>query len=100
MDIKTINENGTVTITLTGRLDTITQETLAKELDTVFAGEKVSLVFSIASLDYISSAGLRVLLTAQKKINALGTSMKIVGAKPEIKEIFDMTGFSEIMTIE
>ncbi len=100
MDIKTINENGTVTITLAGRLDTITQESLAKELDTVFSGEKAALVFDIASLDYISSAGLRVLLTAQKKINALGTTMKIVGAKPEIKEIFDMTGFSEIMTIE
>ena len=100
MDIKTIPDNGTVTITLTGRLDTITQESLAKELETVFAGEKLNLVFDIASLDYISSAGLRVLLTAQKKINALGTAMKIVGAKPEIKEIFDMTGFSEIMTIE
>ncbi len=100
MDIKTINENGTVTITLAGRLDTITQESLAKELDTVFSGEKAALVFDIAALDYISSAGLRVLLTAQKKINALGTAMKIVGAKPEIKEIFDMTGFSEIMTIE
>jgi anti-anti-sigma regulatory factor len=40
------------------------------------------------------------LLTAQKKVTGLGTSMKIVGAKPEIKEIFDMTGFSTIMTIE
>lgn len=100
MDIKKIKKEDAVMIILTGRLDTITQETLAKELETVFAGEKVNLVFDITSLDYISSAGLRVLLTAQKKINALGTAMKIVGAKPEIKEIFDMTGFSEIMTME
>ena len=100
MDIKIVKNEETVTITLTGRLDTITQETLAKELETVFTGEKLSLVFDITTLDYISSAGLRVLLTAQKKVNALGTAMKIVGAKPDIKEIFDMTGFSEIMTIE
>jgi anti-anti-sigma factor len=100
MDIKKTSKDGTVTITLTGRLDTITQEVLARELETVFASEKVNLVFDITSLYYISSAGLRVLLTAQKKINAMGTAMKIVGAKPEIKEIFDMTGFSEIMTME
>lgn len=100
MDINKTKNNDTVTVALTGRLDTITQESLAKELETVFADEKVNLVFDIAALDYISSAGLRVLLTAQKKVNALGTVMKIVGAKPEIKEIFDMTGFSEIMTME
>lgn len=100
MDVKTIKQEETMTISLTGRLDTITQESLAKELETVFSGEAIDLVFDLSSLDYISSAGLRVLLTAQKKINGLGTAMRIIGAKPEIKEIFDMTGFSEIMTIE
>lgn len=100
MEIKKSVQEGTVTIALTGRLDTITQEALAKELDMVFQCEQGDLVFDISDLDYISSAGLRVLLTAQKKINTQGTSMKIVGAKPEIKEIFDMTGFSSIMTIE
>ncbi len=100
MEIKKSVQEGTVKIALSGRLDTITQEALAKELNTVFQGEKTDLVFDISELDYISSAGLRVLLTAQKKVNAQGTSMIIVGAKPEIKEIFDMTGFSSIMTIE
>ena len=100
MQIDTSVQEGTVTMALSGRLDTITQGLLAEEMETVFQREKADLVFDMTSLDYISSAGLRVLLTAQKKINAQGTSMKIVGAKHEIKEIFDMTGFSSIMTIE
>lgn len=100
MDIKKTKQDDTLTIVLVGRLDTITQEALAKELEAVFADEKVNLVFDITALDYISSAGLRVLLTAQKKINALGAAMKITGAKPDIKDIFDMTGFSDIMVIE
>lgn len=100
MQIDTSVQEGTVTMALSGRLDTITQGLLAEEMETVLQGEKTNLVFDMTSLDYISSAGLRVLLIAQKKINAQGTSMKIVGAKPQIKEIFDVTGFSSIMTIE
>ena len=95
---KSVQEN-TVTLALTGRLDTVTQAELANELTKVFEADPIHLVFDFTALDYISSAGLRVLLTAQKKVNALGTSMKIVGAKPEIKEIFEVTGFSGIMTI-
>ena len=100
MDIKKTKQDDTLTISLAGRLDTITQEELATSLESVFAADKANLVFDIEALDYISSAGLRVLLTAQKKVNALGSNMKITGAKPDIKEIFDMTGFSDIMTIE
>lgn len=50
-------------------------------------------------MEYISSAGLRVLLTAQKKVNALGTEMKIIGANETVKEIFDITGFFGIINI-
>lgn len=100
MTINTIRNENTVTIALEGRLDTVTQDELAKELENIFSEEKVNLIFELSSLNYISSAGLRVLLTAQKKVNALGTTMKIVGAKPEIKEIFEVTGFAGIMTIE
>lgn len=96
---KTVNEN-TVTLALSGRLDTVTQAELASELDQVLAPGKVNLVFDFSALDYISSAGLRVMLTAQKRVNALGATLKIVGAKTEVKEIFEITGFNGIMTIE
>jgi anti-sigma B factor antagonist len=96
---KTVNEN-TVTLALSGRLDTITQAELASELDKVFEQGKVNLVFDFSTLDYISSAGLRVMLTAQKRVNALGTTLKIVGTKTEVKEIFEITGFAGIMDLE
>jgi anti-sigma B factor antagonist len=100
MKINIINGENDVTIALEGRLDTLTQAELSAELEKVFAAASVNLVFELSSLDYISSAGLRVLLTAQKKVDSLGSTMKIVGAKPEIKEIFEMTGFDGIMNIE
>jgi anti-sigma B factor antagonist len=96
---KTVLEDG-VCISLSGRLDTMTANELAAELGAVFDGECRNLVFDLASLEYISSAGLRVLLTAQKKINGMGSQMKITGANESIKEVFAITGFSGIMSIE
>ncbi|MGI6357693.1 MAG: STAS domain-containing protein [Bacillota bacterium] len=95
---KTMSGNMT-TLTLQGRLDTVTSSQLANELSCIFTGAAVNLVFDFTALEYISSAGLRVLLTAQKKVNALGTNMQIVGANETVKEIFDITGFSGIMSI-
>jgi len=85
-------------ILLQGRLDTNTapqlEEELGKSLDGVSA-----LVIDFGGLDYISSAGLRVLLSAQKVMNRQG-SMKIVNVNETIMEIFEVTGFSDILTIE
>ncbi len=100
MDISKTQEDNTVKIALSGRLDTVTHAELASELENIFASDKVNLVFDLSSLEYISSAGLRVFLTAQKKVNALGTNMKITGTIPAVKEIFELTGFSSIMMIE
>lgn len=96
---KTVAEN-TVTLTLVGRLDTVTSTLLSTELDIVFAGSSPNLVFELSGLDYISSAGLRVFLTAQKKVKASGNEMKITGANESVKEIFEVTGFAGIMNIE
>lgn len=95
---KNLNGN-TTTLALSGRLDTVTSTQLSNELGQVFEGGPVNLVFDFTSLEYISSAGLRVLLTAQKKINALGTEMKITGVNDTVREIFDITGFSGIINI-
>ncbi|KAF1086207.1 putative anti-sigma factor antagonist BtrV [Sporotomaculum syntrophicum] len=92
-------QGNTTTLALQGRLDTVTSTQLANELSAIFEEGAVNLVFDFTALEYISSAGLRVILTAQKKINAQGTKMEIVGANESVKEIFDITGFSGIMKI-
>lgn len=88
-------EGAKETFTIKGNLDTITSPDLQKELDALDSSVK-ELVFDFALLDYISSAGLRVMLTANKKMVASGGSMMIANTKPEVREVFDMTGFSDI----
>ena len=97
MDINKTVDNGKCTIALVGRLDTNTAPLLEAELKTSLNDVK-ELVFDFDNLDYISSAGLRVLLAAQKVMNAQGT-MTITNAKPEILEVFEITGFTDILTI-
>ncbi|SCY65907.1 STAS domain-containing protein [Butyrivibrio sp. INlla14] len=85
-------------ISLEGRLDTMTAPDL-EALLTASLGGVENLVFDFAKLEYISSAGLRVLLSAQKTMNKQGT-MVVRNATEEVKEIFEVTGFSDILTIE
>ena len=96
---RTLGED-TITIAVEGRLDTVTSSQLEQEVSEVFEEEKSTIIFDFTSLEYISSAGLRVLLAAQKQVNALGTEMRIVGANDVVKEIFEITGFSDIMQID
>ena len=91
-------EGSTLNIALEGRLDTVTAPQLEGELRTAVNGVK-ELIFDLEKLDYISSAGLRVLLSAQKVMNRQG-EMKLRNVKPEIMEIFDVTGFVDILNIE
>lgn len=95
---KTVN-GSELTIGLVGRLDTNTSPTLETELKTAL--ESVSgVVFDLAELAYISSAGLRVLLMAQKTMNAKSGSMVIRNCSADIMDIFDVTGFVDILNIE
>ena len=93
MQINKNREGNKLTLAPIGRVDTITSPEL--EAAVVLDGIE-ELVFDLAQVDYISSAGLRVLLSSQKKM--AGKSMKIVNAKPAVKEVFDITGFSDIFT--
>ena len=86
------------TLIVSGRLDTQTAPELENELDSVLAGLK-ELTFDFTNLEYVSSAGLRVILKAQKAMNAQG-SMKLTGVNDSIMEVFDITGFLDILTIE
>ena len=94
---KKIN-NESATLIVSGRLDTQTAPDLEKELDASLPGLK-ELSFDMTNLEYVSSAGLRVILKAQKAMNAQG-SMKLTGVNDSIMEVFDITGFLDILTIE
>ena len=87
-----------VTLIVSGRLDTQTAPELENELDSILSGLK-ELVFDMTNLEYVSSAGLRVILKAQKAMNTQG-SMKLTGVNDSIMEVFDITGFLDILTIE
>ena len=86
------------TIKLVGRLDTTTAPALDKTINEDIAGTK-NLVLDVKELEYISSAGLRVLLGAQKKMQKIG-SMKVTNVCEEVMEVFEMTGFADILLIE
>ena len=98
LDISKNLDGKRLTITLTGRLDTTTAPELEEQVNSSI--ENVSnLIFDISNMEYISSAGLRVLLSSQKAMNKKG-DMKVVHPTDDVKEIFDVTGFSDILTIE
>lgn len=98
MEIIKKEDGSVLKISLVGRLDTTTAPLLEAQLKTSLNDIK-DLVFDFEKLEYISSAGLRVLLSAQKVMNKQGT-MAIENANEEIKGVFDITGFSDILTIK
>ena len=87
-----------VTLKIVGRLDTTTAPELEATIDGSVAGVK-ELVLDCSALEYVSSAGLRVILKAQKMMSAQG-EMKLTGVNETIMEVFDITGFADILTIE
>lgn len=97
IDIK--NEQGITHIDLMGRLDTTTSPVLQSELEDYYNKEGFHIVLNFAGLEFISSAGLRVMLLTQKKAKELKGEMLIQNVNPEIMEVFEMTGFSDILTI-
>ena len=94
---KTISASS-ATLKIVGRLDTTTAPELEATIDGCAADIK-DLVLDCSALEYVSSAGLRVILKAQKLMNAKG-SMKLTSVNETIMEVFDITGFADILTIE
>ena len=98
MTINKEKNNGILTLAIEGRLDTVT----APELENVVNEETADvreLILDMKGLEYISSAGLRVLLAAQKKMNKQGV-MKLTDVCDAVMEVFEMTGFADILVIE
>ena len=96
IEIKRNVEN--TVVELVGRLDTTTAPSLEKMLNEDI-GESKNLIFDFKGLEYISSAGLRVLLSAQKRMQKIGF-MKVINVCEEVMEVFEITGFADILVIE
>ena len=98
MNINIEKENGVTILKVEGRLDTTTAPELEKAINN--EGEELkNLELDFKGVDYISSAGLRVLLTAQKKMNVQG-SMELTNVSEAVMDIFEMTGFADILVIK
>ena len=98
MTIKIKKNAAETTIEIVGRLDTITAPALDKTINEDL-GDTKDLILDVKGMEYISSAGLRVLLGAQKKMQKIG-SMKVTGVCDAVMEVFEMTGFADILVIE
>ena len=98
MTINKEKNNGILTLAIEGRLDTVTAPELEKVVNEETADVR-ELILDMKGLEYISSAGLRVLLAAQKKMNKQGV-MKLTDVCDAVMEVFEMPGFADILTIE
>lgn len=98
MTINTEKQNTTLTMHIEGRLDTSTSPEFEKEIESL-SDDVSELILDMKEVAYVSSAGLRVLLAAQKKMNKRG-SMKLTGVCDTVMEVLEMTGFSDILVIE
>ncbi len=99
MEIQQNKDGEKLTVALSGRLDTATAPQLEDSLNQALEGVR-ELVFDFNGLQYISSAGLRLMLASQKKMSAAGGSMKLVGVNDVVREVFEVTGFTKILSIE
>lgn len=98
MIINVEKNNEKATLKIEGRLDTMTAPQLENEINAL-STEVNELVLDMSKLEYVSSAGLRVILSAQKKMSKLG-GMKLVSVCDAVMEVFEITGFADILTIE
>ncbi len=100
MEVRINKVNEEVVITVSGRLDTSSSPEFEKEISPALNSDEKAFQINCSNLDYISSSGLRLFLMAQKMVTAKKGSLRLTGLKPEIQEIFNITGFSAIFKIE
>ena len=96
MEIKSTTEGTRLTIAVSGRVDTVTAPELAAALK---FGDATCVVIDLANVPYMSSAGLRLLLFAHKTMAAKGGELQIVNVQEDVRDVFDITGFSDILNL-
>ena len=100
MNVVITQADNQVMVTLEGRLDTVTSSEFEKKLTPYLAIQGGELILDCSAMEYISSAGLRVVLMAHKSVTAKGGRLIVRNLSKEVRSVFDMTGFSRILTIE
>ena len=100
MEIKKVEKEKWVQISLIGRLDATTSLQLQLALDEIFKSTIEELVFDFKELEYVSSAGLRIILNAQKLALSIRCKMKLINVNSDVMDVFKITGFDDFLTIE
>jgi anti-anti-sigma factor len=100
MEIRTEKEAAATVVTVTGRLDAVTAADCGKALNELISSGANALVFDFDGLNYISSAGLRVLLMTAKQLKAKGGQVRCANVKGTVKEVFDISGFGSIFKMD
>ena len=99
MDISTRTQQGVTIVTIAGKLDSITSPEAQRALDAILAGGGRKIVLDFTALDYISSAGLRVLLGAAKRLSGAGSALRLFGLNDSVREVFQISGFATILSV-
>jgi stage II sporulation protein AA (anti-sigma F factor antagonist) len=98
MDISEENVGNVLVATIKGRLDSATSSTFAERLETLTASRK-KLILDLSGVDFVTSAGLRAVLTIVKKMKFSGGALALCGVQPQVREILDITGLAPMMDI-
>lgn len=100
MEVKILEQNDEYVVVIEGRVDTVTASELEMKVSPVWANPAIKLVFDCEKMEYISSSGLRIILSAHKQVTAKGGKFILRNLTPEVRSVIDLTGFSRILTIE
>ena len=100
MEVKILEQNDELVVVIEGRVDTVTAPDLEMKVSPIWAKPAITLVFDCEKLEYLSSSGLRIILTAHKQVAAKGGKFILRNLTREVRSVLDLTGFSRILTIE
>ncbi len=100
MEIRNIKDGNTVVMKISGRLDTNAATVMMEKLNQCLTDEVETFELDMQECDYVASSGLRAILVAQKKMNSLGGTMVVKNVLEDVMEVFEMTGFADILTVE
>jgi anti-anti-sigma factor len=100
MEVKILEQNNETIVVIEGRVDTVTASDLELKVSKIWAQQGITLVFDCENLEYVSSSGLRIILSAHKQVTAKGGKFILRNLSKEVRSVIDLTGFSRILTIE
>ena len=100
MEVKILEQNDEVVVVIEGRVDTVTASDMEMKVSPIWAKPAITLVFDCEKLEYLSSSGLRIILSAHKQVTAKGGKFIMRNLTREVRSVIDLTGFSRILTIE